>query len=97
MDDTFLSAGDDGTVRLWDLRSPTCKVSLYRALWEKELNEDLCDQGLLNEVGGSTIAAFDNTGLVFAVACSDTQTIMLYGTNTMDSVRSSRRVQVPYY
>lgn len=27
IDDTFLSAGDDQTVRLWDLRMPECKVS----------------------------------------------------------------------
>lgn len=66
IDDTFLSAGEDGTVRLWDLRSPNGK-------------------GLLNDVGGSTIAAFDNTGSVFAVACSETQTIMLFGTNTLDN------------
>ena len=26
-DDTFISAGDDGTVRVWDLRMPECKVS----------------------------------------------------------------------
>lgn len=25
-DDTFVSAGDDATVRLWDLRMPECKV-----------------------------------------------------------------------
>ena len=26
VDDTFVSAGDDATVRLWDLRMPDCKV-----------------------------------------------------------------------
>jgi COMPASS component SWD2 len=26
VDDTFVSAGDDGTVRLWDLRMQACKV-----------------------------------------------------------------------
>ena len=26
IDDTFISAGDDGTVRMWDLRLPECKV-----------------------------------------------------------------------
>ncbi len=50
------------------------------------LKADISHQGMLNDVGGTTIAAFDNTGQVFAVACSDTQTIMLFGTNTMDSV-----------
>ncbi|ORY21006.1 putative histone lysine N-methyltransferase [Naematelia encephala] len=63
--DTFLSAGDDGTARLWDLRMPSCV-------------------GLLNDVGGATVAAFDNTGAVLAVACSDTQTIMLYSAASMD-------------
>lgn len=26
VDDTFISAGDDGTVRIWDLRMQACKV-----------------------------------------------------------------------
>ncbi|OXC65101.1 hypothetical protein AYX13_05713 [Cryptococcus neoformans] len=64
-DDSFVTAGDDGTVRLWDLRANACK-------------------GLVNDVGGSAIAAMDNTGVVFAVACSDTQTIMMYATKTAD-------------
>ncbi|WWC68317.1 uncharacterized protein I206_102242 [Kwoniella pini CBS 10737] len=65
VDDTFITAGDDGTVRLWDLRASGCK-------------------GLVQDVGGSAIAAIDNQGIVFAVACSDTQTIMMYATATMD-------------
>lgn len=28
VDDTFLSAGDDGTVRMWDLRTQGCRVSV---------------------------------------------------------------------
>jgi hypothetical protein len=43
-------------------------------------------KGFLNDIGGSTIAAFDNIGNVFGVACSETQTIFLFGTNTGDSV-----------
>ncbi|OCF31863.1 compass component swd2 [Kwoniella heveanensis CBS 569] len=65
VDDTFVTAGDDGTVRLWDLRGNSCK-------------------GLVRDVGGSVIVTVDNQGLVFAVACSDTQTIMMYATATMD-------------
>ncbi|KAK8865601.1 hypothetical protein IAR55_000745 [Kwoniella newhampshirensis] len=65
VDDTFITAGDDGTVRLWDIKSNICK-------------------GLIQDVGGSAIAAFDNLGLVFAVACSDNQTIMLYATAEAD-------------
>ncbi|WVF70981.1 hypothetical protein IAT40_005777 [Kwoniella sp. CBS 6097] len=65
VDDTFVTAGDDGTVRLWDLRGNSCK-------------------GLVRDVGGSVIAAVDNQGLVFAVACSETQTVMMYATATMD-------------
>jgi COMPASS component SWD2 len=44
-------------------------------------------QGLLREVGGSSVVAFDNSGAVFAVACSQTQTIALYAHATMDHVR----------
>lgn len=32
VDDTFISAGDDGTVRIWDLRMQACKVSPYLGL-----------------------------------------------------------------
>ncbi|OCF56750.1 compass component swd2 [Kwoniella mangroviensis CBS 10435] len=67
LDDTFITAGDDGTVRLWDLRASGCK-------------------GLVKDVGGSAIAAMDNQGIVFAVACSDTQTVMMYATSTMDRI-----------
>jgi COMPASS component SWD2 len=27
-DDAFVSSGDDATVRLWDLRTPVCRVCL---------------------------------------------------------------------
>ena len=47
-------------------------------------------QGLLREVGGSSVVAFDNTGAVFAVACSQTQTIALYAHAAMDHVRPDR-------
>lgn len=39
-------------------------------------------------MGGSLVSAFDNTGAVFAVACSETQTIALYAHATMDHVSS---------
>ncbi|WVW80485.1 hypothetical protein I302_102468 [Kwoniella bestiolae CBS 10118] len=67
IDDTFITAGDDGTVRMWDLRASGCK-------------------GLVKDVGGSAIAALDSQGVVFAVACSDTQTVMMYATSTMDRI-----------
>lgn len=40
----------------------------------------------MNDVGGSTIAAFDNGGQVFAVACSDSQTVALYDSGHLDVV-----------
>ncbi|GFZ43382.1 hypothetical protein JCM24511_01102 [Saitozyma sp. JCM 24511] len=66
IDEAFVSAGDDGTVRLWDLRTET-------------------GTGLINDLGGSVIAAYDNTGEVIAVACADTQIIMLFNTSAIDS------------
>ncbi|ORX35460.1 WD40-repeat-containing domain protein [Kockovaella imperatae] len=66
--DEFISAGDDGTVRVWDLRLTSGEAV-----------------GVLNDMGGSVIAAFDNTGLVFGVACTDLQSVALYDKSTMDS------------
>jgi COMPASS component SWD2 len=43
-------------------------------------------QGLVNDVGGSTIAAFDSSGVVFAVACSSIQTVMLFDSTSLDDV-----------
>jgi COMPASS component SWD2 len=65
--DTFLSAGDDGTVRMYDLRHPNPKA-------------------LLKDMGGSCLAAFDNAGQVFAVACGETRSIALYATDNPDGV-----------
>ncbi|KAI9634438.1 WD40-repeat-containing domain protein [Dioszegia hungarica] len=66
-EDRFISGGDDGTVRIWDLRQGKC-------------------QALLNNVGGSTIAAFDHAGTIFAVASSDLGVVMLYGTDAPDAI-----------
>lgn len=43
---------------------------------------------MVNDIGGSTIAAFDTSGVVFAVACSDIQAVMLYDSTTLDAVRA---------
>jgi COMPASS component SWD2 len=50
-------------------------------------------QGLINDLGGSVIAAYDNTGEVIAVACADTQIIMLFSTSAIDSVSAACLVQ----
>lgn len=43
-------------------------------------------QGVVNDMGGPTIAAFDSSGVVFSVACSQTQTVMLFDSTSMDDV-----------
>ena len=43
-------------------------------------------QALLNNMGASCIAAFDNTGEVFVVACSEQRSIALYATASPDGV-----------
>ncbi|KAL7417300.1 WD40-repeat-containing domain protein [Mrakia frigida] len=48
IDDTFISSSLDETVRLWDIRSPTCTGRVT--------------------VGHSPVVAYDNQGLIFAVA-----------------------------
>lgn len=47
---------------------------------------ELTLQGVVNDMGGPTIAAFDSSGVVFSVACSQTQTVMLYDSTSMDDV-----------
>lgn len=49
-------------------------------------------QGVLNDMGGPTIAAFDSSGCVFAVACGQTQTVLLFDASTLDSVSAARRL-----
>ena len=87
--DEFVSAGDDGTVRCWDMRQGvTAEVVSSDLHIHPGTRTDILHtlQGRLNDCGGSTIAAFDGTGLVFAVACSATQSICLYDRGTFDSV-----------
>lgn len=43
-------------------------------------------------MGGSVVACYDNTGMVFAVGCSATQTVSLYACQQADSVSSARRL-----
>lgn len=43
-------------------------------------------KALLNDIGASCIAAYDNSGSVFAVASSDHQTIALFATASPDGV-----------
>jgi COMPASS component SWD2 len=51
-DDTFLSSGDDRSVRLWNVQQAGC----------------LAECKLPVEAAGGTLAVFDSTGLVFCVA-----------------------------
>ena len=89
--DTFVSAGDDRTVRLWDLRSQNCQVSLSSVSHLLQREADV-EQGLSQDIGGSAIVAFDNTGMAFAIACSQTQTVALYNTAEIDHVSISSSV-----
>jgi hypothetical protein len=45
-------------------------------------------QALLNNVGGSTIAAYDPQGKIFAVASSELRALMLYDAVVPDGVRA---------
>ena len=49
-------------------------------------------KGILNDMGGSVVACYDNTGMVFAVGCSATQTVSLYACQQADSVSTARRL-----
>ncbi|KAG5636070.1 hypothetical protein H0H81_009216 [Sphagnurus paluster] len=64
IDDGFMSGSVDKTVRLWDLRAPTCR-------------------GLLT-VPSYPIVAYDNTGIVLAIAVNQYARILLYDQGNYD-------------
>jgi COMPASS component SWD2 len=64
VDDQFISASHDDTVRLWDLKSPNC-------------------HGILN-INAPSLAAFDPSGIIFAVASHAGGSIMLYDLRNYD-------------
>lgn len=88
INDTFVSAGEDGTVRLWDLRSSHTVVCCSFAGYIGTCAD--VRQGLLHSGGGTTLAAIDATGEVMAVVCSATKVIALYGVKELDRVCLSR-------
>lgn len=56
-------------------------------LWYVQVYRDPdVEQGISQDLGGSALAAFDNTGNVFAVACSQTQTVALYASKNFEVV-----------
>ncbi|KAG8834220.1 member of Set1p complex, histone methyl transferase [Serendipita sp. 399] len=78
-DDGFISSSLDNTVRLWDLRTPSTRVS---KLGFSAATTELL-QGLLN-LPYSGVVAYDTSGVVFAVALNHYSKILLYDTSNFD-------------
>ena len=92
----------DGTLRLWDLRSPSCQVRrrhqparARRGLGRPRPTLQPCRllfhaaQGLLQlsiENAAAPVAAFDNQGLIFAVGVNS-QYVNLYDARNFERVR----------
>lgn len=76
VDEQFLSASLDDTVRLWNMNSSSCQV-LHFSL------HALSFQGCLN-IPSPALAAFDPTGIIFAVVSHPLSTVMLYDLRNYD-------------
>ena len=80
-DDTFLSGSLDKTIRLWDLRSNHCQVTM-RDQQLNFLNHNLLLQGLM-KLSGRPVAAFDPDGLIFAAGINS-DSVKLYDLRSFD-------------
>ena len=80
-DDTFLSGSLDKTIRLWDLRSNHCQVTM-RDQQLNFLNHNFLLQGLM-KLSGRPVAAFDPDGLIFAAGINS-DSVKLYDLRSFD-------------
>jgi WD40 repeat protein len=88
-DDGFISAARDSTVRLWDTRKDTCRVSfILLPLHDRLLTLHLSTlQGIL-KTGKDPVVAYDNTGKIFAIAHNDDRkdAVHLFDTSNFEGV-----------
>lgn len=87
IDDTFLSGALDGTVRLWDLRSQNCHVSVLLNLQfffsnQFQIEYTIIPKGVMH-VPGRPTAAFDPDGLIFAAGINS-ECLKLYDLRSFD-------------
>ena len=98
VDDKFISGSLDNTIRLWDLRSPNCQVSVCVCVCVCVClkNSPECVhvnivcfcvlQGLTNPLG-KPVCCFDPEGLIFAAGVNS-EMINLYDIRSFDKVNS---------
>lgn len=84
LDDSFLSAGLDRSMRLWDLRTNVCQGLMNLPHSQANL------QAQSKTSPGKILVAHDPAGMVFAVACSP-NIIKLFDSRSYDSVRVHNR------
>lgn len=77
LDDSFLSASLDRTMRLWDLRTNVCQGLMNLPAPENTKS--------IAANPGKVLVAYDPAGMVFAVACSP-NIIKLFDSRSYDSV-----------
>ena len=82
VNDNFLSASLDNTVRLWDLRTSVCEVGSCCLTCLLSYNQ----KGLVRVQGHPTVS-YDNEGLIFAVAYAGS--VRLFDARQYDHVFSN--------
>ena len=82
VNDTFLTGSLDKTVRLWDLKSPNCQVTVHHRHGDIVYNNQL--QGIMH-LSGRPVASFDPEGLIFAVGI-ESKLVKLYDLRSFDKV-----------